>query len=90
MPSAEIRRAEARAVHVVQGQIIYGICMEHFGQFSSETVREILELNPWLVDPTSLQPGDIILIPLASKVEGDGRSAGEQSPASLSAKTVTP
>jgi phage tail protein X len=90
MPSAEIRRAEARAVHVTQGQTIYGICMEHFGQFSSATVREILELNPWLASPVSLQPGDVILIPPASKVEGEGRSAVGQPPNSFAAKSVAP
>jgi type II secretory pathway predicted ATPase ExeA len=80
IPSAEIRPAEARAVRVAQGETIYGICMEHFGKFSSETVKEIFKLNSWLVDPAALQPGDVILIPSARKVEGRGRSADERSP----------
>jgi type II secretory pathway predicted ATPase ExeA len=86
-PSAEIPRAETRAIRVTPGQTLYGICRETFGRCSDKTLKEIRALNPHLANPASLRPGDVILTPSASAVEAGARSAAEQSPETLAATT---
>jgi type II secretory pathway predicted ATPase ExeA len=86
-PSREILHAETRAIQVTPGETLYGICRETFGTCGYKTLKEILALNPHLANPASLRPGDVILTPSASAVKEGARSAAEQSPEPLAAKT---
>jgi len=88
-PAAEIPVPDLRAVRVSQRQTLYEICMKSFGKFRSETIRRILELNPWLTSPQALRPGDVILIPPAKDFD-PARSAAPQSADTLPGETVEP
>jgi type II secretory pathway predicted ATPase ExeA/phage tail protein X len=86
-PSAEVKPrvtssspipTGVQAIDLLPGQTISGICFENYGEFTTEILRQIFEVNPHLAHPECLQPGDVILIPAPADVSQTARSVGER------------
>ena len=56
-----------RSIVVVSGQTLYRICVDNFGKCDDDLLKQIRELNPWLIDPARLEPGQEIRIPSAKE-----------------------
>jgi hypothetical protein len=67
-----------RSIIVTPGQTLYRISVENFGKYNDEIIRKIRDLNPWLIDPDHVKPGQTIRIPLVKGVSGDIYPAFEQ------------
>ena len=75
---AENATGAFRSIIVVPGQTLYRISVENFGKYNDEIIRKIHDLNPWLIDPDHVKPGQEIRIPLVKGVSGDVYPAFEQ------------
>jgi general secretion pathway protein A len=78
------------SIIVTPGQTLYRISVENFGKYNHEIIREIQDVNPWLIDPNHVKPGQEIRIPLVKGVSGDVNPAFEQARDARDAGTEKP
>jgi len=61
----------SRVVRVKPYDTLYRICADNFRKCSTEIMQKIFELNPWMVNPDSLRPGQELRLPETPKDSGD-------------------
>ncbi len=57
--------ADVRLVPVREGQSLYSICEESFGECRPEVFREIIKINPSITDPNHIVSGQKVAIPVS-------------------------
>jgi general secretion pathway protein A len=79
-----------RVIRVRPYETLYRICADNFGRCNTEIMQKIFELNPWMVNPDSLRPGQEIRIPATPTVTGDVDRQIDHSSNAPSAKAEKP
>lgn len=79
-----------RAIRVRPYETLYRICADNFGKCNTEIMQKIFELNPWMVNPDSLRPGQELRLPETPKDTEDVDRQIERSSSASSAKAGRP
>ena len=61
--------SRVRAVRVRKHQTIYGICDETFGKCTPAILRQIMKLNPTIINLGRISDGQTVLVPQISQVQ---------------------
>jgi general secretion pathway protein A len=88
--SSERPASTLRVVRVRPYETLNRICTDNFGRCSTEIMEKIFELNPSLVNPDSLRPGQELRLPAAPPATGDADQQIERSSNPPSAKADRP
>jgi general secretion pathway protein A len=64
-PSTQPQQLQARSVEVRNGQSLYDICVEGFGECRPEVMREMIRLNSSIHNPDHIESGQRIVLPAA-------------------------
>jgi hypothetical protein len=75
---------------LLPGQTLYQISIEKFGKYDDRILEQIRTLNPGMVDPEQLQPGQWIRMPLAKTVSEYVQRPGDQAAGALPAEIGKP
>ncbi len=84
--SSERNASVTRVVQVRPYETLYRICADNFGGCNTEIMEKIFELNPTLVNPDSLRPGQELRLPLTPPRTGNVDRQLEHTPSAPSAK----
>jgi hypothetical protein len=79
-PTAAPRAAQPAVIVVVKPRkTLYRICIEHFGRFDRDLVRQIRALNPRITNPRIIAIGQRIVLPTPTLKSPGSDSAGRAS-----------
>jgi general secretion pathway protein A len=71
---------DIHTIIVQPNDTLYSICIANFGQYNSAILKQLLDVNPVLVDPSRISPGQEIQIPPTMDFSSADFSPKEQSP----------
>jgi general secretion pathway protein A len=78
-PDAPVETLDGpRSVKILPGQTLYRVVINNVGSYNDEILRELRELNPWLVDPSDVEAGQMIVMPSARKLSAHKLSVVSQ------------
>jgi general secretion pathway protein A len=66
------------AFRVKQGDTLTRLCIERFGTCSQENLTQLRRLNPGIGNPDHIKSGQVIYLPLRTRLTGVGQSGVEQ------------
>jgi general secretion pathway protein A len=75
---------------LLPGHTLYQISIEKFGKYDDRILKQIRTLNPGMVDPEQLQPGQWIRMPLVKTVSENVQRPGDQAAGALPAEMGKP
>ena len=84
-PMSQQATSMIRSIRVRPYETLYRICADNFGKCNTEIMEKIFELNPSLVNPDSLKPGQVLRLPDVASETGRLDYQFEHSPNPTSA-----